>query len=104
LRSKEFGVREAEKAAEAFEAIAAQRPALILMDLPLPDVSGPEATRRLKADPWARAIPVVAVTAYAMPGGRERALAAGRAGSIPKPIDKTTFLDGIVLRVGTPQA
>jgi CheY-like chemotaxis protein len=69
----------------------AERPDLVLMDLSLPILSGWEATREIKNDPAISAIPVVAVTAHAMHGDRERALAAGCDGFIAKPIDEETF-------------
>ena len=68
-----------------------ERPDLILMDLSLPVLSGWEAAREIKADPEIAAIPIIAVTAHAMHGDRERALAAGCDGFIPKPIDEETF-------------
>jgi CheY-like chemotaxis protein/nitrogen-specific signal transduction histidine kinase len=68
-----------------------ERPDLILMDLSLPVLSGWEAAREIKADPEIAAIPILAVTAHAMHGDRERALAAGCDGFIPKPIDEETF-------------
>jgi two-component system, cell cycle response regulator DivK len=55
---------------------AAERPDLILMDLHLPEIDGWEATRRLKADPPMRDIPIIALSAHAMAGDREKALAA----------------------------
>lgn len=69
------------------------RPDLILMDLQLPDISGLEATRRLKADEATRAIPVVAVTAFAMSGDERKARDAGCDGYIPKPIMLKQFLE-----------
>src|SRR5262249_6899157 len=60
---------------------------LILMDIQLPGLDGLEITRRLKADPTTRDIVVVAVTAYAMKGDREKALRAGCDGYIAKPLD-----------------
>jgi CheY-like chemotaxis protein len=54
-----------------------ERPDLILMDLSLPDVDGWEVTRRIKADPATRHIPVIAITANAMAGDKDKALAAG---------------------------
>jgi len=68
-----------------------ERPDLILMDLSLPVLSGWEAAREIKADPATASIPVLAVTAHAMQGDRERALAAGCDGFIPKPIDEEGF-------------
>jgi len=100
LRSKGYEVREAGTAAAALEAAAADRPDLILMDIQLSGMDGLEATRRLKADPATRDIPVVAVTAYAMPGDREKALTAGCAGYITKPIDTATFVEQVAAHLG----
>jgi len=92
LRSQGYQVRAATNAQEAFDTIKAERPDLILMDVQLPGMDGLEATRKLKAEPNTRDIPVVAVTSYAMKGDREKALAAGCSGYITKPIDKDTFV------------
>jgi len=92
LRSQGYQVRAATNAQEAFDTIKAERPDLILMDVQLPGMDGLEATRKLKAEPATRDIPVVAVTSYAMKGDREKALAAGCSGYITKPIDKDTFV------------
>jgi CheY-like chemotaxis protein len=76
---------------DGVEAARRSRPDLVLMDLSLPVLSGWEAVREIKADPATAAIPVLAVTAHAMQGDRERALAAGCDGFIAKPIDEETF-------------
>jgi CheY-like chemotaxis protein len=69
-----------------------EQPALILMDLTLPDIDGWEATRRLKADPATKHIPVVALTANAMDGDREKALAAGCDDFDTKPVELPRLL------------
>ena len=68
------------------------RPDLVLMDIQLPDVSGLDAVRQLKADPETRHIPVIAVTAFAMAGDKRRALDSGCDGYIAKPIMLREFL------------
>ena len=66
-------------------------PDLVLMDIQMPRLDGISALARLRDDPAAPAIPVVAVTSHAMPGDRERLLAAGFADYLPKPIDTDEF-------------
>ena len=70
-------------------------PALVLMDIQLPDMDGIEALTRLRADPATAAIPVVAVTAQAMKGDRERFVAAGFDAYLSKPIDLDELLDAV---------
>src|SRR5205814_8040666 len=65
----------------------AEQPDLILMDLELPVIDGWEAARRLKADPATRAIPIIALSAHALAGAREKALAAGCDEFDTKPIE-----------------
>jgi CheY-like chemotaxis protein len=72
-----------------------EQPDLILMDLTLPDIDGKEATRRLKADPATKHIPVIALTANAMSGDRETALAAGCDDFDTKPVELQRLLDKI---------
>lgn len=75
-------------------------PEIIVCDLQLPKLDGFEVLRRLKAEPRTRAIPVVAVTAYAMVGDRERVVAAGFDGYIAKPIEAETFVSQIERYLG----
>jgi two-component system, cell cycle response regulator DivK len=84
-------VQSAADAAQAHARIAGQHPDLILMDIQLPGVDGLELTRRLKTDAATRAIPIVALTAYAMKGDEARMLAAGCDGYIAKPVEVATF-------------
>jgi two-component system cell cycle response regulator DivK len=70
-------------------------PSLILLDINLPDVDGLEVTRRLKAQPETSAIPLIALTANAMHGDRERCLEAGCNGYVPKPITKNELLSTV---------
>ncbi|MGO9852745.1 MAG: response regulator [Steroidobacteraceae bacterium] len=91
LLSDGFAVDTAQDAEQA-QAILQQRiPDLILMDIALPGMDGLSLTRRLKSEDRFRRVPVVALTASAMRGDEEKALAAGCAGYITKPIDTRAF-------------
>ena len=71
---------------------AEERPDLILLDIQLPKMDGHTVARHLRSNPDLAAIPIVAVTSYAMAGDREKALAAGCNGYIEKPINPDTFM------------
>jgi CheY-like chemotaxis protein len=85
---------------EALERANAVQPALILMDLSLPVIDGWEATRRLKQDAATRHIPVIALTAHAMTGDREKALEAGCDDFDTKPVDLPRLLGRIEALLG----
>jgi CheY-like chemotaxis protein len=91
LVSRGYRVLEAASGEEALDALKFIHPDLILMDLQLPGMDGLTVTRRLKSDPATRDIPTLALTAHAMPKDLERALEAGCAGTIAKPIDTVRF-------------
>jgi two-component system, cell cycle response regulator DivK len=74
---------------------ASERPDLILMDITLPDINGEEVTRRLKADPKTKGIPVIALTANAMSSDKEKAIAAGCDDFDTKPVDMPRLLGKI---------
>ena len=78
-----------------------EQPDLVLMDLSLPVLDGWEAARRIKTAPETSRIPIIALSAHAMPGDQEKALAAGCAGYVTKPIDKTTFIAEVAAHVGS---
>ena len=84
-------VRCAASLAAAELAIADQAPAIIVLDVNLPDGSGLDLTRRLKSDPGTAEIPIVACTAAVMPADEDRALAAGCDAFVAKPIDLQRF-------------
>ena len=72
--------------------MAKQRPDLILMDIQLPGMDGYETTRRIKADPALRSIPIIAVTSYALSGEEQKARAAGCDEYVPKPYSPRQLL------------
>ena len=80
---------------DVFKLVRENRPDLILMDMKLPEISGLEVTKMLKADDDFKDIPVVAVTALAMKGDEEKIREGGCEGYIAKPISLPTFLDTV---------
>ncbi|MGE5156837.1 MAG: response regulator [Gemmatimonas sp.] len=83
----DFEVLAAENGEKGCEMAAAEQPDIILMDLEMPVVDGWEATRRLKGNPTTRDIPIIALSAHALAGEREKALAAGCNDFDTKPIE-----------------
>lgn len=87
---------------EGVDMARAEAPDLILMDMSLPGLDGWEATRQLKADPQTRHIPVIALTAHAMAGDRDKALAAGCDEYDTKPVEFARLLAKIQATLGVP--
>jgi len=92
LEGNGFAVDTASNGVEGLEKARHLQPDLILMDMQLPGVDGLEVTRQLKADPATASIKVVALTANALKGSEEQALAAGCSGYIAKPIELKKFM------------
>ena len=95
LKRAGFAVVVARDGAQGVAMAATEQPDLILMDLGLPVIDGWEATRRIKAAPPTRHIPVIALTADAMTGEKEKAIAAGCDDFDTKPVELTRLLDKI---------
>ena len=92
LLEDKYQVIEAVNGQEGVSIAEKEKPELILMDLSLPVMDGWEATRILKADTELRSIPVIALTAHAMKGDEEKALAAGCDDYLVKPLDEDELL------------
>ena len=90
-----YNVLQAKDGMEGWRIAREHRPDLILMDIQLPSISGLEATKRLKADETLKSIPVIAITAFAMAGDKEKFLEGGCDAYIPKPISLPNFLQTV---------
>lgn len=95
LRAFGYGVLVAKDGDQGVAVAVAEHPDLILMDLQLPTMTGFEAAKRIRAEAQMPAVPIVAVTAFAMVGDRERVLGEGFDGYISKPINPETFVSQI---------
>ena len=92
LHASGYRTLEAATGTRAVELAFEHRPDLVLMDIQLPDIDGVEALDRLRADERCSSVPVLALTAQAMEGDRERFLAAGFDGYLSKPVDIAEFV------------
>lgn len=97
LQRKGFEVLIATDGEQGVALAQAEQPDLILMDMSLPVLDGWEATRKIKADPMIRAVPVIALTAHAMAGDQEKCVAAGCDDYDTKPVDLARLLGKIEL-------
>jgi two-component system, cell cycle response regulator DivK len=103
LTRRGYEVISARDGAEGIAMAGSEAPALILMDLSLPVIDGWEATRRLKAEALTRHIPVIALSAHAMAGDRERAIAAGCDDYDTKPVELPRLLEKITALLARPR-
>jgi two-component system, cell cycle response regulator DivK len=92
LSNAGFELIEATDGEQGVAAAAAQRPDLILMDIQLPVIDGYEASRRIKANPELRHIPIIAITSYALAGDEQKTAAAGCEGYVAKPFSPRQVL------------
>jgi two-component system, cell cycle response regulator DivK len=97
----DFEFSEANSAIKGIEMAANEPPDLILMDISMPDLDGLTATARIRDIPQLQHVPVVAMTANAMPGDRERTLEAGCDGYIRKPVDVDRLADELMYYIGS---
>lgn len=95
LLAKGYRTLEATTGGEALELATEHAPDLVLMDIQLPDLDGVQSLRRLRADERTAGIPVLALTAQAMQGDRERFLAAGFDGYLSKPVDVRELIETV---------
>jgi two-component system cell cycle response regulator DivK len=95
LLEDDYDVVQAVNGEEGVKKAEVERPDLVLMDLGMPVMDGWEATRKIKAQPELRHIPVIAVTSHAMVGDEIQAREAGCDDYVPKPIDETELLEKI---------
>ena len=100
LENDDCEVIEAGDGREALEKVRKNRPDLALLDIQMPVMDGNAVVRELRADPQFSKLPVVALTAYAMQGDRERALALGFNSYITKPIDIPAFRAEVAALLG----
>lgn len=92
LEKHGFDVIKAMDGKKGIECTYAEMPDLILLDIQLPEMNGYEVASELRSDSKFDCIPIIAVTSYAMPGDREKALSSGCTGYIEKPINPDTFI------------
>ena len=98
-----FDLEEYDNGTDALAGISSSRPDLVLLDISLPGMDGKEILKRIRADAQLRALPVIALTAHAMAGDREKFLAAGFDDYITKPIvDEKQLFDAIKRLLGKP--
>ena len=93
IKARGYAVITAGDGSEGLDQAGAHEPDLIICDIQMPVLDGFEVARRLKQDPALARIPLVAVTAFAMVGDRDRVMAKGFDGYLPKPINPRTFVD-----------
>ncbi|MEO6119799.1 MAG: response regulator [Terriglobales bacterium] len=103
LEGQDFEVFEAENGLQALHMLPQTAPDLVMLDIQMPVLDGMSVIKQLREDPDYAALPVLALTAYAMVGDRERVMAAGFSGYVAKPIDRKTLMAAIESLLGAKQ-
>jgi len=101
LEAAGYTVLQAQDGSGLLELLKAERPDLIILDLQLPDVDGFTLAQQLSVDPETRGIPVLAMSAYAMPPEQQRAKAAGCVAFLPKPFDNRILVQTVACVLGS---
>ena len=97
LEAAGYTVLQADTGLDLLARVQTERPALILMDLQMPQLDGFTLVRQLKAEPLTRGVPIVAITAYAQPEAQARALEVGCVGYFSKPLDTERLVQTVAL-------
>jgi two-component system cell cycle response regulator DivK len=95
LEAHGYSTVETRDGREALDLVRKHKPNLVIMDIQLPEISGLEITKQIKADPALKAIPIVAVTAFAMKGDEDWVIQGGCDGYIAKPISVVPFIQTV---------
>ncbi len=100
LQANGYETEEVTNGEDAVVRAVQMKPDLIIMDIRMPGIDGLEATRRLKGDADTEMIPIIAVTAHAMPGDEEKILGAGCQAYLPKPLRFAEFVSTVMSLLG----
>ena len=100
----QYEIMEFASGLEAIEGFRKNKPDVVILDISLPEMDGTEILRRLRDDPQLHDLPVIALTAHAMSGDREKAIAAGCDDFDTKPVDLARLLEKIEALLGRPPA
>jgi two-component system cell cycle response regulator DivK len=95
LEAHGYATVETRDGREALDLVRKHKPNLVIMDIQLPEISGLEITKQIKADPALKGIPIVAVTAFAMKGDEDWVIQGGCDGYIAKPISVVSFIQTV---------